>query len=363
MSTKVSKRYVVNRVIAAGLRTYLAKYEQGVEELAAREALAKSGSYDPAVCKSAGCSGSMHKCMAKDDEGLEMAEEPVKKDDEGMEMAEGAPTKVGGQAPVRTSVAANDWKPGTVLQETRPRLPRRSLATVSLNAAPTRAWEKSEDLDKGAMDMVLGRQPFKPAGTLAPPASPGMTPPAASLKSIHAKLKSPPPPPAAAMAVRKADESPGVKAAIKEGKLKTHVPCPHCKGKDSTEHRDGSRTCLSCYSEFTPHLKVAKADDLSEKTKTLFEKEPKKKDVLPKGPSPSGARPGSGGACSECGVVGHSPSEHVKKADGVPAAPRAPGAKMGKDEEDMAKKVPSPPTRSGRASPLPSPRCTSTTSR
>jgi len=67
--------------------------------------------------------------------------------------------------------------------------------------------------------------------------------------------------------------------------------------------------------------RMAMAEDgPSDKTKTLFEKEPKKRDVLPRGAYPSNAtaRPGHGGACSECGVVGHRPSEHTKKAESDP---------------------------------------------
>jgi hypothetical protein len=74
---------------------------------------------------------------------------------------------------------------------------------------------------------------------------------------------------------------------------------------------------------------VAKND----KVKTLFGKDPKKS-VMPKKPYPkdAGARPGAGGACSECGEVGHSPSQHAKKAE-LPIVKPAPqksvaGAKL-----------------------------------
>ncbi len=140
-------------------------------------------------------------------------------------------------------------------------------------------------MDKGAMDMVLGREPFKAPGTMGAAPSPGMTP----AKSIVSRSRSgvkPPPPPAAALAVKKADD------------LASDVMSP-------------------------PHS----------------------------GPAPKGP------ACKGCGSKGsHLPScTEVKKADGVPSAPRAPGAKMGKDEEDMAKKIPSPtdPVGTSRPAKLP----------
>jgi hypothetical protein len=80
--------------------------------------------------------------------------------------------------------------------------------------------------------------------------------------------------------------------------------CALCK---STEHRG---MCKAMNSEGDGG---AAGLAMGEKEDTLFGKEPKKKDVLPKGPSPSGSRPGTGGACSECGKVGHTPSQHLKK--------------------------------------------------
>jgi hypothetical protein len=77
-----------------------------------------------------------------------------------------------------------------------------------------------------------------------------------------------------------------------------------------------------------------------EKEDLLFGPEPKKRDVLPRGPSPAanakvGATPT--GTCSECGGKGHGPSKHAAKKDELPitaAAPdkKASGAKLPGDK-------------------------------
>jgi transposase-like protein len=86
-------------------------------------------------------------------------------------------------------------------------------------------------------------------------------------------------------------ESAGVTEARRSKKIMTDKKCPHCGDSSSIPHKGGERTCLGCYSEFTPDAKKSEIE--VPPTSTVIDK-PAKGAKMPGKPA-AVAAPGSGG--------------------------------------------------------------------